>query len=79
MYEANSLPKCIIHKNIITMYCKNDHKPLCANCLYSNQSHKKHHVLPLAKAEVEIKNDFHDFLFLSKKSLKDVQELIKRN
>jgi hypothetical protein len=31
---AKSQPKCTVHNNVLTLYCKNDSKTLCANCSY---------------------------------------------
>ena len=51
VYSLNNLSKCMVHNNIYTLYCKNDRKPLCVSCLYSNSgAHKQHKVVPLNKA-----------------------------
>lgn len=54
----NKMPqKCLAHSNNFTLYCEYDQKPLCASCVYQNQTHKLHRVLPLANCTPEIKRD----------------------
>lgn len=54
----NKMPqKCLQHNNNLTLYCENDQKPLCASCMYQNQIHKQHRVLPLNNCLDLLKRD----------------------
>lgn len=73
VFKTANLPKCLQHNNILTLYCKNDSKPLCAGCLYASQAHKPHKVVPLAKAGPEIKDSLSEQLIIAKKNLHYVE------
>ena len=77
--ETNSAPKCINHSNILTLYCKKDSKTLCVNCLYENQSHKNHNVVPMTKALPELTNDFSKYFKMAENGLNNVEKFIKDN
>jgi hypothetical protein len=54
----NKMPqKCFQHNNNYTLYCENDQKPICASCMYQNQIHKLHKVLPLNSCEDQLQRD----------------------
>ena len=53
--------RCLIHNNVISLYCEIDRQPLCANCMYETQKHRNHRVVPLEKAENFIKEDIKSF------------------
>lgn len=43
----NELPqKCLLHSNFVTLYCENEQKLLCVNCIYNSAAHKEHRVVP---------------------------------
>lgn len=46
---------------MLTLYCEIDRKPLCANCMYQQETHRKHKVVPLAKAMNYVKEDIASF------------------
>lgn len=43
--------KCFIHNNNLTLYCETDRKPLCASCMYQNNTHKGHKVIKLDNSQ----------------------------
>ena len=54
----NELPqKCFIHNNFITLYCENEFKLLCVNCLYGSALHKDHRVVPSKNSLPNIQRD----------------------
>jgi hypothetical protein len=56
--HKNSQPqKCLKHLNFVTLYCTNEHKLLCVNCLYGSTAHKNHTVMPSNFSMAEIKKD----------------------
>ena len=73
------MSRCIIHNNVITLYCKNESKPLCVSCSYLSQIHKTHKVVPLDKAEKEVKVDLNSIRPEVKKAIKAVDEMILLN
>lgn len=45
-YDHELPQKCLKHLNFITLYCADEHKLLCVNCLYGSTAHKNHSVTP---------------------------------
>ena len=44
----NSVPqRCLEHNNFLTLYCENEQKMLCVNCIYGNTLHRMHTVTPI--------------------------------
>lgn len=58
------------HNNIITLYCINEEKLLCAGCMYQSSNHKGHKVIPMGKGDDIIKNHI-------KNSIVELEELTK--
>ena len=54
MHFAKTAQRCLAHNNIITLYCLNERKPMCVTCMYQNNLHKKHKVIPLNRANQEL-------------------------
>lgn len=79
VYNSGSPPKCILHNNILTLYCKNDNQLLCAGCIYSFQSHKTHKIMPFTKVQTELKDNFSENLIIAKKGLSSLEEAYKKN
>lgn len=43
--------KCFLHNINYSLYCKEDHRPLCPDCINKyNNPHRGHRVIPLANA-----------------------------
>ena len=54
----NGLPqKCLKHLNFITLYCEDERKLLCVNCLYGSTLHKNHTVIPSNSSQIQIQRD----------------------
>lgn len=52
----NQIPqKCLKHLNFITLYCSDEKKLLCVNCLYGSTTHKDHEVFPSNSKQADIK------------------------
>ena len=73
LYQNNVPQRCITHNNFVTLYCENEHKLLCVNCIYGNSSHVNHKVVPIKNAFKRIEED-NDIM---KKHLKQYIEEIK--
>lgn len=44
----NSVPqRCLEHNNFLTLYCEEEKKMLCVNCIYGNTLHRMHTVTPI--------------------------------
>jgi hypothetical protein len=58
-YENHLPHKCLKHLDFITLYCENEKKLLCVNCLYGSTAHKNHSVTPSnsTSSMIGIKND----------------------
>lgn len=56
-YQHEMPQKCLKHLNFITLYCNDEHKLLCVNCLYGSTAHKNHSVTPSNSSLNEIKRD----------------------
>lgn len=50
IFASKSLQRCLDHNNVTTLYCVSDKRPLCVTCMYQNNAHKKHKVVPLNRA-----------------------------
>jgi flagellar basal body-associated protein FliL len=48
--------RCLSHNAVITLFCSNDMKPLCVNCIHHSSSHKNHEIIPLHKATATLQN-----------------------
>ena len=55
IFQSKTPQRCLQHNNVITLYCINDKKPLCAHCMYQIVAHGKHEVVPLGKASAELR------------------------
>ena len=53
------------------MYCINDRKPLCVNCLYMSHVHKPHKIVPLQKAKYEVEENIKEAVAVIKRNLED--------
>jgi len=49
--------RCIEHNSSIILYCQDDHKLVCSNCVFSTQNHKKHQIMDAIKATSFIEAD----------------------
>lgn len=54
VYMSKHPQRCLIHNNVITLYCTQDRRPLCVTCMYQNNEHKKHKVLPINRSSQEL-------------------------
>jgi len=54
IFASKSLQRCLDHNNVTTLYCVSDKKPLCVTCMYKNNAHKKHKVVPLNRASQKL-------------------------
>lgn len=61
--------RCLHHNNVITLYCVNDKRPLCAHCMYQVIAHGKHEVIPLNKASSTLRDQL-------SQSVKDINNKI---
>ena len=55
IHKSKSPQRCLQHNNVITLYCVNDAQTLCVTCMYQNNIHKKHKVIPLNRSSKELK------------------------
>jgi len=55
--QAKSPQRCLLHNAVFTLYCEIDRKPLCASCMYQQETHRKHRVTPLHKSLNLVKED----------------------
>jgi len=69
MHFAKSAPRCLVHNNVITLYCLNERKPLCVTCMYQNNLHKKHKVIPLNRANQELQEETSAYVTVVDKEL----------
>lgn len=85
--ESANLPqRCLQHNTILTLYCEIDRKPLCANCMYKQDTHRKHRVIPLDKAMNLVKEDINSLENKLEQNLnhcsslsRKLQEMVIRN
>jgi hypothetical protein len=57
IFQSKTPQRCLQHNNVITLYCINDKKPLCAHCMYQVGAHGKHEVVPLSKANAALREE----------------------
>lgn len=80
IFMSKTPQRCLQHNNVITLYCINDKKPLCVHCMYQVFSHKKHEVVPLAKAGGILKEELKTTLkTIDSKIYPAIGELINKN
>lgn len=54
----NGVPqRCILHNNFVTLYCQDEQKLLCVNCVYDSVKHKDHAVGPIKRSFDNIRED----------------------
>lgn len=78
MYQAKAPQKCLLHNNISTLYCVKDERLLCAGCMYQTPIHKGHKVIPLNKAEDNMKEDIKNTLTILEEQLKISKKVIEK-
>jgi hypothetical protein len=49
--------RCLVHNNFASLYCENEQKQLCVNCVYGNVQHKLHRVVPVKNVMSQIALD----------------------
>lgn len=83
MCYENAIPqKCLIHNNFITLYCENEYKLLCVNCIYSTAIHKEHRVIPSNNSIANVARDNEENLMILEEELermKHVTDEMRRN
>jgi len=48
LLRTNALPqRCTIHNNTISLFCLNEKRLLCVNCVYGAHKHRTHRVCPV--------------------------------
>lgn len=58
MLESNmQTQRCLHHNNALSLYCLNERRILCVNCVYGLHRHRSHKVLPLKDSMEEIRTD----------------------
>lgn len=58
MLETNmQTQRCLLHNNALSLYCMNERRILCVNCLYGMHRHRSHKVLPLKDSMEEVHID----------------------
>lgn len=62
---------------MLTLYCEIDRKPLCASCMYQQETHRKHKVTPLARAMNHVKEDISCFEIKIGSQLNECNEISK--
>ena len=77
IFQSKTPQRCLQHNHVITLYCMNDKKPLCAQCMYQVVAHGGHEVIPLGKANKNLKEELNNALKdISSKILPAVGQLI---
>lgn len=69
--------KCFIHNLNFSLYCHQDRKPLCPDCVnkYKNK-HKNHKVVPLGSSYKEISEDIRKYEDKVKKMMEHIEKNI---
>ena len=62
----------MLHNNFVTLYCEDEQKLLCVNCIYSTVKHQSHRVMPIKNAFDNIQQDNR----VNEKRLKQVVETL---
>ena len=62
IFRSKTPQRCLQHNHVITLYCMNDKKPLCAQCMYQVVAHGGHEVIPLGKANKTLKEELNNAL-----------------
>jgi hypothetical protein len=62
IFQSKTPQRCLQHNHVITLYCINDKKPLCAQCMYQVVAHGKHEVVPLGKANHALREELNNAL-----------------
>lgn len=58
LLRTNGLPqRCTIHNNTISLFCLNEKRLLCVNCVYGAHKHRTHRVCPVKDSMEEISKD----------------------
>ena len=73
-YEHQLPQKCLKHLNFITLYCIDEHKLLCVNCLYGSTTHKHHSVKPSKDQVSLVKDDNENSIRALDDSIKEVRD-----
>lgn len=76
MSYENELPqKCLVHNNFVTLYCENEFKLLCVNCIYGSAVHKDHRVIPSKNSIGNIARDNEDNLRILDEELERIKHV----
>ena len=68
IFTSKTPQRCLTHNNVLTLFCNQDQKPLCVNCIQST-THKNHEVIPINKAAITLN-------ILLKTSLEKIESII---
>lgn len=55
LYQNEVPQRCIVHNDFVTLYCQDDQKLICVNCMFAQGNHSKHRINP-------IKSSFHNII-----------------
>lgn len=62
-FEGKEPQKCIRHlDDFISLYCQQEKKLMCVNCLYGSTQHKSHNVIPLNTCWQSVEADNEEYL-----------------
>lgn len=65
--------RCLIHNNTLSLYCLNQRRVLCVNCIYGVHKHRTHKVLPLKDCMQEIQTDNKELKIIIDNQLRRLQ------
>lgn len=55
--ENGMAQRCIIHNSPVSLYCVNEHKLVCVNCIYTDNKHKSHKMRALDQCTNDLDKD----------------------
>ncbi len=62
--------RCLQHNNALSLYCLNERKILCVNCIYGAHKHRSHKIVPLKDCMDYVREDNQKLNFIMEEEIK---------
>lgn len=75
--EGGLPQRCLSHNSPVSLYCTNEHKLVCVNCVYAESKHKSHKIKPIEQSATDIDKDIGSNSFRVAQKLNSLEEMLK--
>ena len=82
MIRSDNAIRCLEHNSPLSLFCQNENKLLCSNCVFGSTAHKFHKVVPIDRSKVTLNQQIAKMESSVQKetfALTDIEQIIAKN